>query len=360
MAETGLPNNTQPEADDGEIITVAMSPGAWVRITILIGCALSITFFLVYLLAGSFRDVVERRVVLRTFLADATGITKKDKVEVDGIPIGRVRSVTLSGSNEPSRVVQVEISILTRYLQAIPVDSKVEVTADNLLGDKYINIHKGVARESVKPGDELLVQPPDSNFDAADLIVTMEGVLAKANKTLDQIEDPNSPVGQVVIGEEYYDKFRTSLIGIQRSIHSYSNPKSLAGQALFGTELYDQLRNPILDFDKQLVDIQNGQGQVGHLLETTEQYDQLRDKIAAFHQSVLDLRRNGYLTSQEDYDRLLVSLKDITRMIDSFTASPAFTQAQPYESLNGQAAQAAKVLEDFRKNPQKYLRIKVR
>ena len=48
-----------------------------------------------------------------------------------------------------------------------PVDSRTEITADNLLGDKYINIRKGIASESIKAGDELLTQPASNSFDPA-------------------------------------------------------------------------------------------------------------------------------------------------------------------------------------------------
>jgi phospholipid/cholesterol/gamma-HCH transport system substrate-binding protein len=359
MAEVTPANHAQNEDPQDEIVTVAISPYAWIRITVLIGSASAMLLFLVYLLSGSIQDLFERRAIIVTYLPDVTGITKKDKVEIDGIPVGEVRSVSLSGSNEPSRVAYVELAVLHRYLSAIPVDSKVEVTADNLLGDKYINIHKGVGHEYVKPGDELLVQPPNVNFDAADLIASMETILKRANLILDQIDDPESALGEIFQSEDTYVRLLDSITGIQKAIHSYTNPKSAAGQALFGTELYDELRNPVLDLDKLLASIQNGEGEIGHALATSEQYDQLRDGMAAFHRSAVELRKNRYLSSDEDYKKIHNALTNLSGVIDAITAQPAFTNAQLYESLNGQSSSAAKALSDFRQNPQKYLRIKV-
>lgn len=358
MAETAEQRNVQ--ADDGdEIITVALSPMAWARVTILIASAVSILLVICVLIAGSGFSIFQRKVILRTFLPDATGITAKDKVEIDGIPVGRVKSVTLSGSNEPSRVTSVELLVQQKYLSSIPVDSRVEVTADNLLGDKYINIRKGVGHENVKAGDELLVQPTNVNFNPADLVESLQTVLKRANVMLDMIDDPNSALGQLVQGEAVYDQLRTYIIGIQRTVYSYGNPKSPLGKALFGTELYDQLRAPILDLDKLLERIQGGEGPIGHALVSSEQYDRIRDQIAGYHKSAVELRKNRYLSSDEDYRNMQKAIESLSAMVESVTGQPMLTNAQLYESLNGQAGSARKFLSEFRQNPRKFLRIKV-
>jgi phospholipid/cholesterol/gamma-HCH transport system substrate-binding protein len=355
------PQSSAPEPEEeGEIITVAMSPVAWIRVTVLIASAVGTLSVLMYLLAGNFQDIIQRRVTLVTYLPDATGIDRKDRVEIDGIPVGKVKSVSLTGSNEPSRIVRVEFTIRENYLSSIPVDSRAEVTADNLLGDKYINIHKGVGHEYVKPGDELLLQPPDSNFDAADLIVSMQNIITRANQLLDEIDDPNTNIGKNIQGEDYYDKLVSSVKGVQMAIHSYGNPKNPIGQALYGTELYDQLRNPFLEIDARLAAIQRGEGDLGHAYASTEQYDRLRERIAGYHQSIENFQKNENLANDDQYQAAKVILERLKRVVDELAAAPSMSNPQIYESLNGQLRDLEKALSDFRKNPQKYLRVKVR
>jgi phospholipid/cholesterol/gamma-HCH transport system substrate-binding protein len=349
-----------PEEDqEEEIVTVALNPRAWIRVTVLIAFAVTVVGTLAYLLSGGGAGLFERRVTLRTYFADGTGLENKAVVEVDGIKVGRIESVELSHSNEPTRVVRVNVSIARRYLSSIPVDSRTEITADNLLGDKYVNIHRGRANENVKEGDELLAQPPDNSFDPADLIHSLQDILKQTSAILDQIDDPKSQLGELVQGEALYDQIRDDIIGIQKTVHGFGNPKSPAGQAIFGSELYDQLRQPINDIDKQLASIESGEGPIGHAYASTEQYDRLRKQISDFRKSVEEFRANKLLTSDELHDKLLKTFKDLDVVIATISTGPLFENAQLYESLAGSAKSAADFLKEFRNNPQKFLRIKV-
>jgi phospholipid/cholesterol/gamma-HCH transport system substrate-binding protein len=345
--------------EDDEIVTVALDPHAWIGVTVLISFAVMVVATLVYLLSGGGTELFQRRVTLRTYFSDGTGLEKKAVVEVDGIKVGRIDSVELSHSNEPTRVVRVNVSIARRYLSSIPVDSRTEITADNLLGDKYINIHRGRAGEFVKEGDELLAQPPDNSFDPADLIHSLQDILKRTSAILDLIDDPNSQLGQLVQGEKLYDQIRNDVMGVQNTIHLFGSHKSDVGKAIFGTELYDQLRAPINDIDKQLMAIENGEGALGHFYASTEQYDKLHAQILDFHKSLTELRKNKLLTSDEMHDQLLAALDRLNTVIATMTTGPLFENTQLYESLAGSSRSAETFLREFRNNPQKFLRIKV-
>jgi phospholipid/cholesterol/gamma-HCH transport system substrate-binding protein len=345
--------------EEEDIVTVALNPWAWLRVTVLISFAVAVVGILIYLISGGGRELFQRKVTLRTFVADGTGLEKKGLVEVNGIKVGKISSVELSHSNEPSRVVRVNISVDQKYLSSIPVDSRTEITADNLLGDKYINIRKGIAGESVKAGDELLTQPPSNSFDPADLLASLQAVLNQTSSILDLIDDPQSQLGQLVQGEALYDEIRDDVVAAQQMVHKFGNPSSPAGQAIFGSDLYDQLRAPLLDIDKQLAAIQNGEGALGHALTTTEQYDKWRGQVADFRKSVANWKTNKLLTNDEMYHKMLETVKQLNQVVTSMSTGPLFENAQLYESLNGSSRDMGNFLREFRNNPQKFLRIKV-
>jgi phospholipid/cholesterol/gamma-HCH transport system substrate-binding protein len=345
--------------EDEEISTVALDPVAWLRVTVLVSFAIAVMAILVYLLSGGGSEMFQRRATLRTFFPDGIGLEKKAVVEVDGIKVGHISSVELSHSNEPSRVVRVNLSVDTRYLSSIPVDSRTEITADNLLGDKYINIRKGVAGESVKSGDELLTQPASNSFDPADLISSLQNVLNQTSAILDLIDDPESQLGQLVQSEALYDQILDDIAGIQKTVYRIGNPKSPGGQAIFGSQLYDQLRAPINDIDAKLAAIEAGEGPLGHAYATSEQYDKLRTQIADFRKSVAGFKGNKLLTSDEQYRQLLTTFQQLSVVITSASTGPLFENTQLYESLNGASKNAEQLLREFRKDPQKFLRMKV-
>ena len=70
------------------------------------------------------------------------------QVTLNGITVGKVTHVDLSGRDKPGRIIKVKMQIEDEYLKSIPVDSQAVITAGNLLGAKYINIKKGQSQQS--------------------------------------------------------------------------------------------------------------------------------------------------------------------------------------------------------------------
>src|SRR5215831_9920127 len=124
------------------------------KVGIVAVCAFVILFVLVFLLTqstGLFRSTA----LLRTYMDDASGITEGTPVRLNGILIGNLDKVRLSNSKDPKRTVEFVMQIRKEYLSQIPEDSVVGIAASNLLGDKYLNITKGLSSVTVQDGAEL-------------------------------------------------------------------------------------------------------------------------------------------------------------------------------------------------------------
>src|SRR5689334_13676405 len=104
--------------------------------------ALSILAFLIFLMSGV-RGFFQSKSVVYTYLGDSAAIAEGADVRLNGILIGKVSKVELSGMSDPGRVVRVTMQIDDRFMNAIPVDSQAGLSAANLLGVKFINIKRG-------------------------------------------------------------------------------------------------------------------------------------------------------------------------------------------------------------------------
>src|SRR5664280_2925554 len=93
---------------------------------------------LAYLLTGG--TLLQERSALYLYIPDATGLGPGAPVRVDGIGVGKVRSVALSGSNDPDRIVKVAITAESDRLAQIPVDSVAQLSADTLVGDMFVDV----------------------------------------------------------------------------------------------------------------------------------------------------------------------------------------------------------------------------
>jgi phospholipid/cholesterol/gamma-HCH transport system substrate-binding protein len=343
-----------PATDEEEIRDVTLSPWAGTRVTALIGFALGLALVLIYLMTGGGQALLHRTVIIRTYMADGTGLVRTANVELNGIKVGKVRRVSLSHFPDAERAVQVDLKIRKDYLSAIPVDSKAELTADNLLGDKYINIRKGSSSQPIEPGMELGAQPPTANFDPADLLASLQTILERANDMLGQIEDPSTPLGLFVKGEDFYGQLRDNFVGIQTTLHKYANPKTGIGQTLYGQALYQEMRQKVLDIDKQIEAVQTNP-----MLVSSANYDAWMAQAKSFHQVVGSFRNAPMMKQDDFYNNTRDALKSLDDTVAAMSAGTLLTSTQLYESLNGTSRNTRTFLHDFRLNPQKYLRLKV-
>ena len=119
--------------------------------------AFAIIAVLIFLLTSS-KGFFRPKTTLRTYMDDASGIAVSTPVRLNGITIGSLSRVQLTNSRDPRRAVEFTMEVEERYLKDIPVDSVAGVGAANLLGDKFINITKGPATQTVHPGDEVKSQ----------------------------------------------------------------------------------------------------------------------------------------------------------------------------------------------------------
>src|ERR1035441_4900719 len=106
------------------------------RVTAVSVGALAILAVLVYLLNGGM--LFQEKTTLYLYIPDATGLGPGAPVRVDGIGVGKVGVIALSGSSDPGRVIKVTIKAESDRLSQIPVDSFAQLSADTLVGDMFV------------------------------------------------------------------------------------------------------------------------------------------------------------------------------------------------------------------------------
>src|SRR4051812_5372910 len=114
---------------------------ARVRVMSMALVALTILATLFYLLTGG--TLFRSTTLLYLYVPDATGIAQGSPVRVDGVDVGKVDEVALTGSAEPNRVVRLVLNIERERLPSITSDSTAQPTSDTLIGDKVIQISSG-------------------------------------------------------------------------------------------------------------------------------------------------------------------------------------------------------------------------
>src|SRR5262245_2125171 len=127
---------------------------AQLRVGVLALAAMAIVAVAVFLLTGT-KKLFTKNFLIYTYMADSAALAKGAPVRLNGILAGTVENVTLSGEKNPQRVIKVHMAIEQAMLKEIPVDSIAAISAENVLGTKFLNITKGQSDTLVQPGAEI-------------------------------------------------------------------------------------------------------------------------------------------------------------------------------------------------------------
>jgi len=342
---------------------------AWAkfRVVTMVGCAVGIASVLVYLLVGG-SEFLQPAVTIHTYMGDLSGLARNSPVRFNGIRVGKVVSTELSHLSDPRRVVRVDMSIVHHFLQSIPEDSTVDVSADNVLGDKFANINEGKSPRHLQPDGELQRTPPPA-ITTEDMIKAAREIISKTDSLLGDIETGRGDLGQLVKGEAVYNSVLAKVTRFQQQIHSVSAKDSKAGQLLYDESLYEKIRAPIVQLNQTLSELDAGRGTGGKLLTDSAQYDQLRKSVGDLNKQLADLNAGkgaaGKLLKDEDlYNQISRLVDDLDVRIGALNSGEGAlgsltVNSSLYESLNGSTNNLRSLLKELRANPKKFLRVKV-
>jgi phospholipid/cholesterol/gamma-HCH transport system substrate-binding protein len=338
------------------------------RVFALVVAGTGISLVLMYLLVGGGRDFFAQRTTLTTWMPDSAGIVADSEVRLSGIRIGAVQRVELSGLLDPRRAVRAEMRVLTRYLKSIPSDSQTDVSADTLVGDRFIDIAEGKSPIPIKEGGVLESEPVKQAADRADLIQTLRNNLTEVDRILADMSSPGTQIGKFVVGEQLYNTVLLRIGGFDSALHKFLTPQSDLGKAFYSAEMYNRIHDRVAQVDRSLVSIENGEGAAGHLFASDDQYNEILAELTSLRSALADAnagqgKLGAALRDDAGYRQITRLLSATDAMIASLNAGEGkagrmLSNAQLYEALNGSLRSMEELLRDVRQNPRKYLRVK--
>ncbi len=353
----------------------AQSKTRWsqLRVGLMAIAAMSILFVLIFLMAGS-TGLFRSRGLLYTFLSDSAALAPGAPVRLNGILIGKVSKVDLSGEANPKRVVKVTLDVDDSYIPSIPSDSQALISAENLLGTKYINIKKGTKNDSIKPGSEIksgeTPELEDLFQQGNDTVAALQITLNRVDKIIAQVEQGKGTIGKVLYDETLYNRVLDLVTEAQNLAKTMNNGEGTVGKLFLKDDLYQDLRKTLMRVDDLLAGLQQGKGNAGLFLKDDKLYDDLRGTIAdarkLINQVNSDQSTVGKLIKTDDLHKQLSGT--LTRMDDILdklnngqgTLGQLLVNPQLYETLDGSTNEMRGLLKDFRANPKKFLTIKLK
>ncbi len=329
----------------------------------------AIVALLVWLLTDGGAGVFAGKVDVTTYMPDATGLEVNAPVRLDGIRVGTVKHVAISGYLDHQRAVRVDLRLETSYLAKIPSDSLTSVGSDTMVGDKFVGIAAGRSARTVAGGGELPSEPEESAADKADLTFAIQDSMRKVDSMLEQIASPDTKVGHYVVGEREYGQALRSLAVFEKSLSSLVSRQTAAGEVVFTTNLYGRLDKTLREFDGTVQSVQRGEGTAGHLYASDEQYTDMVRELQDLRNTIAGLRADmdgmePGLRDENSYVKVRRALASTNAMLAALnrgegTAGELLTSPQLYESLTKSLDGLRDLVQDFGEHPRKYLRTKL-
>src|SRR5579883_949965 len=262
---------------------------AQLRVGIMAIVALAVLGYLIILLSSG-TGLFEGNTNLFTYMDDSGDLAEGAPVRLNGIVVGKVRRIQLSGSNQPNRVIRIDLEIRNRYLNSIPEDSVAQISAGNLLGTKYINVTKGKSPNQIKPGGELksadVAEFQDVVRQSYSAVAALQGILTKVDGLLDQINSGKGTIGKFLVDPTLYDKAVGVVNEGDKLIATLNSNKGTIGKLLNEDQMYTDLRTTVGKVNDLLDGLQQGQGSAGKLLKDPALYNDLQATIADVRKSI--------------------------------------------------------------------------
>ncbi len=345
---------------------------AQLRVGLLAMGGLLLLTALIFYITSS-QSMFESRSKIYAYLDTSGGLLKNAPVRLNGLAVGKVTEIVLSGDTTPKRTIRVTLEVEDKMLASIPVDSRVMVGAENLLGAKLIAIKMGKANTHVVKGGEL---PSGSNPEldeiqqqASEMIAVMQNVLTKVEKIVSQVESGSGTIGKLLINEDLYNRIFGITSTVEKIIASVSDGKGTLGKLFVDEALYNDARKTVARIDQVIADLQAGQGTAGKLLKDETAYNEAKASLVEMRKLLADLNAGkGTAGKLLKDDALANQLSGTITRVDTIldkvshgegTLGQLLVNPSLYENLNGTSAEMKGLMQDFRSNPKKFLRIKL-
>jgi phospholipid/cholesterol/gamma-HCH transport system substrate-binding protein len=345
---------------------------AQLKVGLLAIAALSLLAFLIFLMTSSTGLFIKRSQVY-TFLDDSAAIAVSAPVRLNGITVGRVARIGLSGSSEPNRIVRLTLEVNNDFLPSIPVDSQAAIAAENLLGTKYINIKKGRSQTAVQAGAEIKSLDTREFDDVVQqgysTLASLNGIFKKLDGILDALQVGKGTIGKLLSDDELYKK----VIGIadetHRVIAALDSQEGTLGKLMHDDSLYTDLRGTLARVNTLTDGLQQGDGTLGKLLKDPALYNDTRATVADVRQMLAGINQGqgtvGKLLKSDDlHNQLQATMGRLDTLLDKInngqgTLGQLVVNPSLYQNLDSTTREINGLMKDFRTNPKKFLRIKL-
>jgi phospholipid/cholesterol/gamma-HCH transport system substrate-binding protein len=347
---------------------------AQLRVGGLVIVSLTVLAIGIFFISGEVRFFA-RKYQLKTYFSEAAGLRAGSQVRIAGVPVGAVDQVHISSYTEPDRAVEVVMSIPRDYQQEIRADSKASLETAGLLGEAYVNITRGQPDQTVIPPGGSVASSQEADIkrimqNTNDVVSNLRELSARLNDITTQIQAGKGSMGKLLYDEAFYNRLNETTSSMQRVVSRVERGEGTVGKLLSDETLYQHTVASVNRLDQILDEVQHGKGSLAKFINDPSVYDNVNSVVVRAN-TLMDNINNGQgtlgklVTDRQLYDHMNNTFNRVdvlTARIErgEGTLGKLSTDPSLFTNLSESSQSLKEFLTEFRKNPKKYLTVKLR
>jgi len=343
------------------------------KVGALVLVAVAVLIALIFLMSGSSGGLFARKLVLRSYFENASGLKNGAPVTLEGVTIGNVTKIRVIPARNPTPV-EVTMQVGHGFEQALHTDSTTSIAQAGVLGDSFVDITSAQATGPVPAsGAELRVVNAPSIQEVVrtsqDALKQTTVLMGKVNTFVNTLNSKTGTAGRLVNDPELYKKLTAVTTNLETLTNGMTKGKGTLGKLMNDDTLYQRASSAIDRLNNITVALDEGKGTAGKLLRDDTLYNNLNSAVANTNQLVADFNAGkgiGKIAKDPAFaqklDDTITSLDNILKTVNEGkgTLGQLMVNRTLYDHTDQSMEQAQLLLKAIRENPKKYLVIQLK
>ncbi|WP_231738061.1 MlaD family protein [Terracidiphilus gabretensis] len=328
-----------------------------------------ILIFLIFLMSGSTGGLFAKKLTLRVYFENASGLKQGAPVTLEGVTIGNVTKIRVVPERNPTPV-EVTMKVPGKLSTFLHTDSAATIASAGVLGDSYIDITSTNATGPPPANNAELVSHNVSGLQqvmntSQDALQQVSKVLKKTSLLMDSLNSEQGSAGRLLHNPELYNHLNQVSANLEGVTKSINQGNGTLGKLTKDTELYDKLNSTVDQLHQIVANLNGGKGSAGKLLTDETLYNNLNSAVANANTLLEGINKGqgaiGKLAKDPEFakklDSTVTSLNGILSGINDGkgTLGQLAQNRAVYDSLNATLDESHKLVKAIRENPKQYL-----
>jgi phospholipid/cholesterol/gamma-HCH transport system substrate-binding protein len=343
-----------------------------VGVIVLVSTVILVTL-LFLMTSSSGLGILSHKLTVTTYFENSAGLKTGAAVQLEGVTIGTVKSVTIDNSPERKLTpVKVIMKLNDKFTSSLKKDSKASLSTVGVLGDTVVDINSQFAAgPSLQDGDELKTTETPSLTDVVKAsqgtIESLNVILAKMNVIVDNLQSGKGSIGQLINNPDLYnkaDKTVDELLTLEKNLNA---GRGSIGKLMTDDTMYNRLNDAAGKLEGIANSLNAGKGTAGMLLKDDSMYKNLNSTLAHAN-SILEQADAGkgglglMLKDPKFREDLSNTLTQVNTLVSGVnegrgTLGKLVNDDQAYTNVNKLLTASTDLVTTIRSDPKKYLTI---